>query len=127
MIHPGKVAEVAVPVGAVNFLFRELDQAVEVPRVAFPQQRVEQHRAERGGKRERQPRLEPVAPPALKGLEQRQVGFGDGLEQPALLQKFFMFRMPHEWQVRMEDDGKVALHREKLFVELVRNPLRHGL
>src|ERR1039458_8377196 len=35
VIHPREVAEGAVPVRAMNFLFREINQAVEVPQIAF--------------------------------------------------------------------------------------------
>ena len=43
-------------------------------------------------------------------LQQRHVGFGDGLEEPAFLQKLFVLRMPHERQVRVEDEREIALH-----------------
>ena len=52
MIHPGEFVERAVPVGAVDFLFRQFDQAVQMPLVAVAQQRVEQHRTQRRRERE---------------------------------------------------------------------------
>jgi hypothetical protein len=48
VVAPGLVAEGAVPVRAVDFLLREFEEVVEMPGVACAQERVEQHRAERG-------------------------------------------------------------------------------
>jgi hypothetical protein len=81
--------------------------------VAFLQQRIAQHRAQRRRQRHRQARVHAVALPAVHHLQERQVGFGDGFEQPAFLQKLFVLRMAHERQVRVEDDGKVAGHEGK--------------
>ena len=105
MIHPRQFAEGAVPVRAVNFLFGQLDEAVQMPLVAVAQQRVAQHGAQRRRERQRQGRVHAVAPPAFHDLEQRKIGFGDGFKQPAFLQKLFMFRMAHKRQVRVQDEG----------------------
>ena len=37
-------------------------------------------------------------------LDERQIRFRDGFKQPAFLQKFFMLRVTHKWQVRVEDE-----------------------
>ena len=105
MIHPRQFAEGAVPVRAVNFLFGQLDEAVQMPLVAVAQQRVAQHGAQRRRKGQRQGRGHAVAPPAFHDLEQRNVGFGDGLKQPAFFQEFFVFRMAHKRQVRVQYEG----------------------
>ena len=81
-----------------------------MPLVTVLQQRIEQHRAQRRRERERQPRVHAVAQPAVHDLDQRDVGFGDGFEEPVFLQKFFVLRMAHERQMRVEDEGEVALH-----------------
>ena len=39
----------------------------------------------------------------LEGLDERDVGLGDSLEQPVLLQELIVFRMADVGQVRMED------------------------
>ncbi len=75
-----------------------------MPRVTFAQQRVAQHGAERGREREGEARFQTVAQPAVEDLEQRQIGFGDALKEPAFLQKLFMLRMPHKGQVRVQDE-----------------------
>jgi hypothetical protein len=48
MVHPGQLVVGAIPVGAVDFLVGQLDQAVEVPLVALLQERIGEHRAQRG-------------------------------------------------------------------------------
>ena len=75
-----------------------------MPLVTLAQQRIEQHRAKRRRKRERQPRVNAVALPAFQNLDERDVGFGDGLEEPVFLQKLFVFRMAHERQMRVQDE-----------------------
>ena len=110
VIHPRQFAEGAVPVRAVDFLFRQFDEAVQVPLVTLAQQRVEQHRAQGRRERKRQARVHAVAPPAFQRLQQRQVGFGDGFKQPGFLQEFFVLGMPHKRQVRVQDEGQIALH-----------------
>ena len=45
VIHPRQFVKRAVPVGAVNFLLRQGDEAVQMPLVTSAQERVEQHRA----------------------------------------------------------------------------------
>ena len=86
----------------------------EMPHVTVLQQRVEQHRAERRREGEREARVHAVALPAFHDLDQRDVGFGDGFEQPVFLQKFFVLRMPHKRQMRVQDEGKIALHEPKI-------------
>ena len=83
-----------------------------MPRVTVLQQRVQQHRAQRRRKRHRQARLHAVALPAFHHLDQRDVSFGDGLEEPVFLQKLLVFRMADERQVRVQDEGEMALHGE---------------
>ena len=89
---------------AADFLFGQPDEAVQVKFVTPPKQFVLQHRAERRRERKRQPRVNAVAPPVFQKLDERDVGFGDGLEKPAFFQKLFMFRMAHERQVCVQDE-----------------------
>src|SRR5216684_5665521 len=81
-----------------------------MPYVAVLQKRIEQHGAERRAERERQARLHPAVQPAIHDLDERQVGFGDGLEEPVLLQKMLVLRMPDKRQMGVEDEGEVTLH-----------------
>jgi hypothetical protein len=43
-------------------------------------------------------------------LQEGDVGFGDGFEEPVFLEKFFVLRMPDEREMSVEDEGEVALH-----------------
>ena len=78
--------------------------------IALLQERVEQHRAQRGAKRERESRLHAIAQPAFHDLDERQVALRDRLKEPVFLKKFFVFRVPDKWQVRVEDECEVAGH-----------------
>ncbi len=51
----------------------------------------------------------PVRREPVEHFEQRQVRFRDRLEEPVLLEKFLVLRMPHVGEVRMQDQGEVAV------------------
>ena len=102
VIHPRQFAELAVPVRAMDFLFGQLQQAFEMPHVAVLQERVQQHRAERGREREREARLHAEFLPAFHYMDEGQIRFRDRLEQPALLEEAVVLRVAHERQVRVE-------------------------
>ena len=55
--------------------------------------------------------MQAVPLPAVQELQQRHVGFRDGLEQPVLLQELLVLRVPDKRQVRVEDEGQVAGHK----------------
>src|SRR5205823_14413286 len=46
---------------------------------------------------------------AVEDLEQGQVGLGDGLVEPVLLEELRVFRMAHVREVRVQDDGERAV------------------
>ena len=110
VIQMRELVERFVPMRAMRFFFGEVDEFIEVPHVAVLQQRVEEHGAQRRREGEGEPRFHAVALPALHHLEQGNVGLGDGLEEPGFLQKLLVFGMPDERQMRVEDEGEVALH-----------------
>ena len=110
MILTGEFVEGVVPARAADFAFGQFDEAFEPARVAVAEQRVVEHGAERGREREREGRVHAVAPPAVQHVNQREIGFGDGFEQPAFFQELFMFRVAHKGQMRVQDDGEITLH-----------------
>ena len=110
MIQLRELVERLVPMRAMRFFLRQINQPVEVPDVAVLQQRIDQHRAQRRCERECQARVHAVPFPAFHHLQQRDVGFRDGFEQPGFLQKFLVLRMPDERQMRVEDEGEISLH-----------------
>src|SRR5438093_10677092 len=48
-------------------------------------------------------------------LQDRDVSFGDRLEQPVFFQKMFMFRMPNERQVGVKNEREVTSHCRFLY------------
>ena len=103
MIEQGEFVEWFLPLGAVDFLLGQFNEFFEVPLVAVLQERVPQHRAEGWGEREREAGVQAVPVPALQELQQRHVGFRDGLEEPVLFQELLMLWVPDKRQVRVED------------------------
>src|SRR6185369_3623488 len=99
-----------VPMSAEDFLFHQLKESVQVTHVAILQQGVEQHRAQRRAKRDRQACFHAVAQPAVHDLDQWQVAFGDRLEKPVLLEEIFVLRMPDKRQMSMENKREIAVH-----------------
>ena len=110
VIEEGQFVEGLLPMGAVDFLSRECDQVVEVPLIPCLQQRVSQHRAERGRQRQRETGFEAIRPPTLEELQQGHVGFRNGLEQPVLFQEPVVLGVPDKRQVCVKDKSKVAGH-----------------
>ena len=47
--------------------------------------------------------VQAIPVPALQELQQRHVGFRDGLEEPVLFQELLMLWVPDKRQVRVED------------------------
>ena len=110
LIKQGKFVEWLLPAGAMDFPFRQFAQFIEVALVTGLQEGIPQHRAEGWREREREARLQLVPPPALQQLQQRHVGFRDGLKQPVLFQKPLVLRVPDKRQVRMQNERQVAGH-----------------
>jgi hypothetical protein len=106
----GEVMEVRVPSGAVGFFFGEVDEFIEVYMVALLEERIEEHGAESGGESEGERGADLIAEPALEDVDEGEVGFGDGLEQPAFFEETFVFRVANEREVRVEHQGEVARH-----------------
>jgi hypothetical protein len=75
-----------------------------VAHVTILQQRVGKHLAQRRRQAERDARLDAVQQTAFEDLQERQVGFADGLKEPVFFQKFRVFGMAHVRQVRVQDD-----------------------
>jgi len=82
---------------------RQGAQLVQVPAVARAQQRIVQHRRQRRGDRHGDGEGDAVVAQAEERLQQRDVGLGDGFEQPVLFQKVVVLGVAHERQVRVQD------------------------
>ena len=59
----------------------------------------------------------------LEDVQQRDVGFGDRLEEPILFEEIVVLRVAHERQVRVQDEREVTARHE---VPFGRSAVRHG-
>ncbi len=106
-VHAGQLGKPGVAPGAFDLALGQLQQAFQVGEVAGLQQRVAQHLRQAGGNRQGQAERHPVALQPLEDRQQRQVGLGNGLVEPVLLQEALGFRMAHERQVGVQHQGQV--------------------
>ena len=104
-IEQGQVVKGGLPEGPVDFLFRQFDEPLQVADVTLAQQRVVEHGAQGWRQGESQARVQAVLLPASEQLEQRHVGFGDGLEEPVFLEELFVFRMPDKQRKKIALSG----------------------
>src|SRR6267142_7165857 len=82
--------------------------------VTFLQQRILQHRTERGCKRKSYRRPNAFMLPLFQSLQQWNVRLGDRFKQPGLLEKLFMLWMPHIWQMRVQNKNQIPFHEISL-------------
>ena len=107
-VEPGEVVELGLPpLRPVHLAPRQLDEVVEVPVVAPHQELVRHHRDERRRERHGQPVLDAVVQQAVEDAEDRDVGLGERLEEPVLLEKGGVLRVPDVGQVGVEDGTPV--------------------
>src|SRR5260370_40547718 len=79
-----------------------------MPDVPLAQKFVLQHRAQGWGERHRELERNVVIREPLHHLQQRDVSFGDRLEEPIFLQEVLVLRMPNERQVRVKNKSEVV-------------------
>ena len=111
----GKIAQLRVLAIALHLTLRQLDEACEVAHVAASEQLVLQHRAKR--RRDGHCELEghAVAQEPLHHAQERNVGLGDGFEEPVFLEELRVLRMPNEGEMRVQDDrDRTFAHRALL-------------
>jgi hypothetical protein len=120
MIRQGERMTSFVPVSAVDFLFRELNQAVQMSHVPILQQRIHQHRAEGWRQSQSETSVHAVMYPPVHHLEQGKVGLGYGFKQPALFEELFVFRVPNKWKMRVKNESKISRHESGAFLNISR-------
>ncbi len=108
-VHPCQPLVVGLGLRADDLLLAELDQLVEVRRVARLQQVVRHHADQRGRERDGAPVGHAVRDQALEDLQQRQVRARDRFVEPHLFQHVRPLRVADEGQVSVEDDGEESL------------------
>ena len=81
-------------------------------RCPLPEQRVLHHCTQRRGDRHGDPYRGPFGCQPLEDTEQRQVGLDDCLVKPVLLEKVRVLRVPHIWQMCVQQEGELTFsHR----------------
>ena len=102
-----QLSEIRLIAVSVSLTHGQIDQKIEVPDVALTQKFVLQHRAQRRCQRHRELEWDVVVHEALHHLQQRDIRFGDCLEEPVFLEKMLVLGMPDERQVRMKNEREM--------------------
>ncbi len=108
-VEPGELVELVVALGAVDFLVGQLDRLVDAADIAVLQKLVAQHRGQRRRDRHGQPEIAAVVEQSVHHVDERNVGFRDGLIQPVFLEKLVVLGMPDEGEMRVEEESEIAL------------------
>jgi hypothetical protein len=106
----GEHPELRLQQVSLSFQSREFDPVMKIPFKSSGQQWVGQHRAKRGCQGHRQSPWQGVIRPSLHSVKQWQVAFCQRLKQPVFFVERFVFGMPNEWQMGMEDDCQEMVH-----------------
>ncbi len=104
VVEDTQIIERLLPVGPVNFLFRQGNQFIEVTFVTILEKGVQEHRAERRCERQRDAGRQFIRLPAFEDLEQWDISLGDGFEEPILFEESLVFRMPDERKVGVKNE-----------------------
>ena len=107
-VHRRQTVVLRLGLGALELLLGELDQIVQVLGVALLEQVVGQHRDQRRRQRHRHAEGNAIGDQPLEDLQQRQIGAGDGLEEPALLHDRRVLGVANEGQVRVKDQREIS-------------------
>ena len=108
-VEPGEFVKLVVALGAVDFLVGELDGAVEDADVAVLEEFVAQHGGQRRRDRHGEAEVAVVVDEAVHHVDERNVGFRDGLVEPVFFEELVVFRMPNEGEMGVEDEREVTL------------------
>jgi hypothetical protein len=108
VVHVRQPVVVRLALRAIDLLLTELDELVQVLRVANLQQVVGQHRDERRRQRHRAAEGDVIAHQPVEHLEQRQVRARDGLVQPLLFHDRRVLGVTDEREVSVQDQREVA-------------------
>ena len=103
-VEPGEIVQPGLlALRAVDLAAGQGDEPVEVALVAGDEQLVAHHRDERRGERHRQPVLDAVAQQPVEHPDDRDVGLGQRLEEPVLLEERRVLGMTDVGQMGVED------------------------
>ncbi len=108
VIEAGEGLKGGIVPGAVKLLVGELDLFFQPVDVTILKQGIPEHGAQGRGQRHGESEGNAVADETLHHIQEGQIGFGDRLVQPILLEKLGIFGMAHEGKVGVEDGGYVT-------------------
>jgi hypothetical protein len=98
------------PMCAVLLSLRQFDESMQVPQIPFLEQWVQEHGTKRRGEGEGQADSHCVLAPLFEELQEWNVSFGYGFEEPILFEKLFVLRMANKRQMSVKDKSEVAFH-----------------
>src|SRR5215472_8034563 len=110
-VETGNAVECGVPTSADRFLFRKLTRSIEALGVTPDEQLVLKHGNQGRRERHREANWDAFLRQPIEYFEQREVSLGDRLVQPVLFEEVLVLGVPHEWQVGVENDRKIAPHQ----------------
>ena len=79
-------------------------------KVSLLEKFVAKHRAESWRERHREAVCDPFVRQPTHHAHQREVGLGQGFEEPVFLEEILVLGMPDEREVSVEDEGERAGH-----------------
>jgi hypothetical protein len=112
--------------GAHDLALGEGDLRLEMMHVAGLQERIGEHVEERRRHRQREAIRNAVERQTAERVEERDVGLGECLEQPALFEEIGVLGMSDERQVRMQDEGDVPARSSHVRHRVDRCAFRRG-
>ena len=81
---------------SLDLLLREPNQPFEMAEVSLLEQFVAEHRAEGRRERHREMECDAFVHQPAHHAQQREVGFGEGFEEPVFLEEILVLGMPDE-------------------------------
>ena len=103
-IEFGELVKLRLIPAALDFASCEIEQKIDMSHVTLAQKVVLQHRAKRRRDGHGEPERDGVAHQPLHHGQQRNISFGDRLEQPIFFEKMFVLGMPNERQMRVQHE-----------------------
>ncbi len=104
----GQPLELRLVPGPMQLLVAQFQQHLDVPLQPVLQQRIAEHAQQRRRERHRQPKMHPVIDQAIHHVDQWNISFAGGFEEPVLLHEAVVFGMADVRQVGVEDEGELS-------------------
>jgi hypothetical protein len=102
-VHPNDPVKSGIIPGTQKLLAGQLQLCFQMSDVPFLQKVVGQHAGQGRRDRNGDPEWNTVILQSIEAPQQRQIGFGNRLEEPVLLEKMLILRVTYEREVSMEN------------------------